>query len=41
MGYDAYLTEESTDYSLPVGELENFTADLGNFPKAEMRKNGK
>jgi len=35
------LTGESIDYPLPVGELEKFTADLGNFPKAEMRKNGK
>jgi len=40
-GYDAFLSGKLTDYSLPDEELEKYTADLENLPKAEMRKSGK
>jgi tryptophan synthase beta chain len=40
-GYDAFLSGEMVDYSLPDEELEKYTADLKNLPKAEMRKSGK
>jgi len=40
-GYDAFLSGKLTDYSLPDEELEKYTADLDNLPKAEMRKSGK
>ena len=40
-GYDAFLSGKLIDYSLPDEELEKFTAELKNLPKAEMRKSGK
>ena len=40
-GYDAFLSGKLVDYSLPDEELEKYTADLENLPKAEMRKSGK
>jgi tryptophan synthase beta chain len=40
-GYDAYLTGKLTDYELPEEELQKYTKDLENLPKAEMRKTGK
>jgi tryptophan synthase beta chain len=40
-GYDAFFSGKLTDYSLSNGDLEKFTADLKNLPKAEMRKSGK
>ena len=40
-GYDAFLSGELIDYSLPDEELEKYTAEIKNLPKAEMRKSGK
>jgi len=40
-GYDAFLSGKLIDYSLPDEELEKFTAELKNLPKAEIRKSGK
>lgn len=40
-GYDAFLSGKLVDYALPDEELEKYTADLENLPKAEMRKSGK
>lgn len=40
-GYDAFLSGELCDYSLPDEDLEKYTAELKNLPKAEMRKSGK
>jgi tryptophan synthase beta chain len=40
-GYDAFLSGKLVDYSLPDEELQKYTADLKNLPKAEMRKSGK
>ncbi len=40
-GYDAFLSGKLVDYSLPDEELEKFTAEIKNLPKAEMRKSGK
>ena len=40
-GYDAYLTGKLIDYELPEEELQKYTKDLENLPKAEMRKTGK
>jgi tryptophan synthase beta chain len=40
-GYDAFFSGKLTKYSLSDGDLEKFTADLKNLPKAEMRKSGK
>ncbi len=40
-GYDAYLSGKLTDYELPDEDLQKFTKDLDNLPKAEMRKSGK
>jgi tryptophan synthase beta chain len=41
LGYDAYLSGKLTDYELPEEELQKYTKDLENLPKAEMRKTGK
>jgi tryptophan synthase beta chain len=41
LGYDAYLSGKLTDYELPEEELQKYTKDLENLPKAEMRKSGK
>ena len=40
-GYDAFLSGKLIDYSLPDEELEKYTAEIKNLPKAEMRKSGK
>jgi tryptophan synthase beta chain len=40
-GYDAFFSGKLTKYSLSDGDLEKFTADLKNLPKAEMRKSGR
>ena len=40
-GYDAYLSGKLIDYELPAEELEKYTKDLENLPKAEKRKSGK
>ena len=40
-GYDAYLSGKLTDYELPEEELQKYTKDLENLPKADMRKTGK
>ncbi|MBN2591892.1 MAG: TrpB-like pyridoxal phosphate-dependent enzyme, partial [Sedimentisphaerales bacterium] len=40
-GYDAYLSGKLTDYELPDEEMQKYTKDLENLPKAEMRKTGK
>jgi hypothetical protein len=41
VGYDAYLSKKLTDYDLPAEELQKYTKDLENLPKAEKRKSGK
>jgi tryptophan synthase beta chain len=41
VGYDAYLAGKLSDYELPDADLEKYTAQLKNLPKAEMRKSGK
>ncbi|UCG57474.1 MAG: TrpB-like pyridoxal phosphate-dependent enzyme [Phycisphaerales bacterium] len=40
-GYDAYLSNQLTDYELPDEELQKYTKDLENLPEAEVRKSGK
>jgi tryptophan synthase beta chain len=40
-GYDAYLSGKLTDYELPDEDLEKYTMELKDLPKAEMRKSGK
>ena len=39
--YDAYLSGKLSDYELPQEEIEKYTVDLQNLPKAEVRKTGK
>jgi len=41
LGYDAYLSGKLTDYELPDKDLEKYTAELKNLPKAQMRKTGR
>jgi len=41
VGYDAYLSGKLSDYELPDAELEKYTSQLKNLPKAAMRKSGK
>jgi tryptophan synthase beta chain len=41
LGYDAYLSGKLVDYELPEEELNKYTKDLENLPKAEKRKSGK
>jgi len=40
-GYEAFLSGKLTDYSLSDEDLEKFTADLKDLPKAKVRKTGK
>ncbi len=40
-GYNAYLSGKLSDYELPEEELQKYTKDLENLPKAEMRKSGR
>ncbi len=40
-GYDAYLSGNLTDYSLPDEEIQQNLAKLAGMPKAEARKSGK
>ncbi|UCG47841.1 MAG: TrpB-like pyridoxal phosphate-dependent enzyme [Phycisphaerales bacterium] len=40
-GYDAFLAGKLTDYELPDEDLQKFTKELENLPKAEIRKTGK
>jgi hypothetical protein len=35
------MSGKLTDYELPDADLEKYTAELANLPKAEMRKSGK
>jgi tryptophan synthase beta chain len=39
--YDAYLSGKLSDYELPQEDIEKYTVDLANLPKAEVRKSGK
>jgi tryptophan synthase beta chain len=41
LGYDAYLSGKLTDYELPDEDLQKYTAELKNLPKAQMRKSGR
>ncbi len=41
VGYDAYLSGKLSDYEMPDADLEKYTAQLKNLPKAAMRKSGK
>lgn len=41
VGYDAYLSGKLTDYEMPDSDLQKYTTELKNFPKAEARKTGK
>jgi tryptophan synthase beta chain len=41
VGYDAYLSGKLTDYEMPDADLEKYTGQLKNLPKAAMRKSGK
>ena len=40
-GYEAFLSGKLTEYSLSDADLEKYTADLKDLPKAEARKTGK
>ena len=40
-GYDAYLSGKLTDYVLPDEQLTEYSKELENLPKGEMRKSGK
>jgi tryptophan synthase beta chain len=40
-GYDAFLSGKLSDYELPEKDLEKFTNELKNLPKAQIRKTGK
>ncbi|MHC4068530.1 MAG: hypothetical protein ACYS18_09015 [Planctomycetota bacterium] len=40
-GYDAFLSSKLSDYALPDDEIQKYTADLKDLPKAEMNKSGK
>jgi tryptophan synthase beta chain len=40
-GYDAFLSGNLIEYSLPDEEIEKFKAPLSDLPKAEQRKTGK
>ncbi len=41
VGYDAYLSGKLSDYEMPEADLEKYTGQLKNLPKAAMRKSGK
>jgi len=41
VGYDAYLSGKLSDYEMPDADLEKYTGQLKNLPKAAMRKSGK
>ena len=40
-GYDAFLSGNLTEYSLPDEELEKFKASFSDLPEAKERKTGK